>query len=274
MSSAVKKQIVMWICILYSYVSYTQSGIYNVGGATLLARAHAGSTSRDINAMYTNIAGIAEISNFAVDGSYSRRFGLEDLSQTSVSIVKTLRIGSIGLALSNFGFTAYNEQKIGLAYARKLGKSVNIGGQFDLLRLNQQNLGSATIYTFEIGAQYRVYKQVLVGTHIFSPGTVRWSDETDIGSRYTTGVQYMPSDKIALVFEVSKIVYKPTEIKVAATYKVSPAVTINMGANPLTQIYGLGLSFDWNDRYHLSAATSSHQRLGYTPAFSLQYVQP
>ena len=45
-------------------------------------------------------------------------------------------------------FSKYNEQKFGLAYARKLFHNVSLGGQLDYLSLNIENYSQQHFITF------------------------------------------------------------------------------------------------------------------------------
>jgi hypothetical protein len=251
--------------------AFGQSGFTTLGGANTVGIARAGSTLTGIAAIYTNPAGLAEAKNWAFDASVEQRFGIADLRNISMAVAKNTSFGTFALLGSQFGYSEFNEQKMALAYARKLSTKVNIGGQFDLLRTNIATLDAKTGVTFEVGAQVQISKVLKLGTHIFSPGNVKLSDLTTVGTRFRIGLQYHPSTKVALIGEVDKLEYRPLEYKLAVMYQPSSAISIRLGASPSTQSYGFGLGYTLNEKYHVHSAYLSHQTLGGTPAFSIQY---
>src|SRR6187549_1609472 len=56
-----------------------------------------------------------------------RRFMLEETSAYSFAAAIPTRMGNFGLQLNYSGFKNFNENKIGLAYARSLGKKADVG---------------------------------------------------------------------------------------------------------------------------------------------------
>ena len=54
---------------------------------------------------------------------------LKETSVYTLGAAVPTRLGNIGIQLNYAGFKNFRENKIGLAYARKLGKLVDVGGQ-------------------------------------------------------------------------------------------------------------------------------------------------
>ncbi len=259
--------------IVCCFDASSQSGFYVLGGATTAGFARAGTTLKGISAMYTNPAGIAESKGWAFDASVERRFGLADLQNVSMAVTKKLKLGTFGILASQFGYSEFNEQKIAFAYGRQLSKTVNIGGQFDLLSNHISTIGSTNTFTFEIGAQIKISKALTLATHIFNPTRSKLSDVSTLGTRFRIGLQYNPSDKVALIGEIDKLEYRAIDYKLAVLYRPSKMISIRIGASPTTHSYGLGLGFTFSDKYHVNTAYLTHQTLGSTPAVSLQYQE-
>ena len=147
-------------CLFITNLKMTgQSGFTTIGGANFLGYSRAGVNLTGVEAIYMNQAGLSEVKNYAFDVSAERRFNLEEFTNISIAGARTFKFGTIGLLLSNFGFSEYNEQKFGLAYARKLNKSISLGGQFDLLSYNSENTGTKNLFTFELGMQLQINKE-------------------------------------------------------------------------------------------------------------------
>lgn len=248
-----------------------QSGFTTIGGANFLGYSRAGVNLSGIEAIYLNQAGLAEVKNFAIDISAEKRFNLEDFTNISIAGAKTFTFGTVGVLLSNFGFTEYNEQKFGVAYARKLNRNISLGGQFDLLRYNVDKLGSKNLFSFELGMQLKLSKDFSLATHIFSPGNIEVSESTEIGSRFRLGLMYKPSDKVFLLVELDKLIYRTLEYKVAVSYQAVKEMQIRLGINPSTEIYSFGVMLQFQDKYKLASAVAINNNLGNSPAISLQY---
>lgn len=70
---------------------------------------------------------------FAAVGVYGeRRFMLEETSLYGLALaLPTKNLGNFGVMVNYSGFSNFNENKAGLAYARSLGSKVDIGIQFN-----------------------------------------------------------------------------------------------------------------------------------------------
>ena len=71
-------------------------------------------TFKDINAAYTNQAGLAFISGLEGNLSYENRFLALDLSAMNFAIAKKFgNLGSFGLCIKRFGISEFNEMLLG-----------------------------------------------------------------------------------------------------------------------------------------------------------------
>jgi hypothetical protein len=273
-----KKVHMRWVLIIYLaafsiYGIYSQSGFNTAGGAHFLGYARAGVTIEGLESVYLNQAGMADIQNWAVDASYERRFNIEGLDFLSLAAAKRTSWGTWAVSVTNFGLSEYNEQKFGLAYARRLHQRLSIGGQFNYMRYNIENLGSRHIFSFEAGMILRLHKSLRIGTHIFSPGFVEVAEDTDLPTRFRTGISYHPSDKVFLLVEADKSLQRQTEFKIALGYAILQHMHIRMGINPTLSLYSLGFQITLKDRIKMSGAVGLQNALGHSPAISFQYAR-
>lgn len=254
-------------------VAVGQSGFTTIGGANFLGYGRAGVNIAGIESIYLNQAGLTDVKKFAIDISAEKRYNLAELTNISIAGAKTFKFGTVGLLLSNFGFTEYNEQKFGLAYARKLNRSISLGGQFDLLRYNILNVGSKNLISFELGMQLQLNKDFSIATHVFSPGQIEVADGTEIGTRFRLGIKYAPSAKVMVLAEVDKLIDRKAEYKLALGYQAIDVLQIRIGVNPTVSTYSFGAMLKWKDQYRIASAVSLNSQLGNVPAISLQYQQ-
>lgn len=252
-------------------LSFGQSGFTTIGGANFIGYGRAGVNISGIESIYLNQAGLAEITNMAFDISTEKRFNLDELTNISIAGAKTFKFGTIGILASNFGYSEYNEQKFGLAYAKKLSTSISLGGQFDLLRYNVSQAGSKNIYTFEIGMQLKLNKDFSVATHIFSPGNISVTENTELGTRLRLGLKYSPSNKVFILAELDKVIYRPLEYKLGISYQVINELQLRFGMNPTVESFSFGAMVSFMDKYKITSAYSLNSRLGNFPALTLQY---
>ena len=260
------------LCLIITNLKMTgQSGFTTIGGANFLGYSRAGVNLTGVEAIYMNQAGLSDVKNYAFDVSAERRFNLEEFTNISIAGARTFKFGTIGLLLSNFGFSEYNEQKFGLAYARKLNKSISLGGQFDLLSYNSENAGTKNLFTFELGMQLQLNKEFSIATHIFSPGHIEVSESTEISTRFRLGLMYKPSSKVFLLAEIDKVIYRSLEYKLGISYQAVKELQIRLGINPSTEIYSFGAMIAIQDKYKIASAVALNNNLGNTPSVSFQY---
>lgn len=252
-------------------VIWGQSGFTTIGGANFVGYGRAGTNIEGIESIYLNQAGLVGVKNFAFDVSAERRFNLDELTNISFAGAKTFKFGTVGLLLSNFGYSDYSEQKFGLAYAKKLSSAISLGGQFDILRLNISQFGSKNIYTFEIGMQLRLNKDFSVATHVFSPGNITINESTELGTRFRLGVKYQPSNKVFILAEMDKLIYRDIEYKIGVSYQAIKELQLRLGVNPSNETFSFGVALNIKDSYRIATAYSLQDNLGNTPAISLQY---
>ena len=103
-------------------------------------------------------------------GIYSeRRFSLQELSNYTAAIAIPTNAGGFGIQTNYFGFSDYNESQIGIAYAKKLGRFINIGVQFNYYSIHISEYGNANTTNFEIGFIIHPTEKITAGFHVYNP---------------------------------------------------------------------------------------------------------
>ena len=178
----------------------------------------------------------------------------------------------MGLTVNYFGFGAYNEQKIGLSYARKLAKNFSLGAQFDYLGTRIPEYGASASFTFELGLLAKLSKQVTLAAHTYNPINSKVAGLDRLPNLVKIGVGYSPSEKVTLTGELQKDIYEfPLVGKIGVEYRPVKALAIRAGfaANqPTIASFGLGI---FVQGLRIDVASSYHQILGVTPSVSISY---
>jgi hypothetical protein len=261
------------VCFIANiYMCQGQRGFTSAQGARSVAMANTGSTMLGIEAILNNQAGLYKLNGIGVIAATEQRFLLEELNAISFGLAYgNNSLGAVGLMVSNFGFDEYREQKIGLAYSRKLFDNLSIGGQLDLLHVNIAGYGSSSNLTFELGAITDITKEVSIGFHVFSPSEINITDQATVPTKIILGVAYKPSKKIQIVTEVEKIVDRDYTFRMGVDYAIVDALSLRAGYGTGPAMLSFGLGYNINKKLSFDGSFTNHETLGITPSGSLIY---
>lgn len=251
---------------------FAQNGTPQRAGARGAGMGDASVTFQDINSAFSNQAGLAFLEGLSFTVFAERRFVLAEINSFSAAAAYPTNSGTFGLALNYFGYTNYNEQKIGLSYARKLFEGVGIGAQVDYLGTRIPEYGTASSVTFELGVQANLLDKLMVGGHVFSPVRVQLtdSDRDVIPTQLNIGFSYLPSDKVLIALEVEKDIDYKASFKGGIEYKVVDQLSIRagIGTEPIQNSFGIGVHLPNLD---IDFSAMYHYELGFTPGISVSY---
>ncbi len=253
------------VCSAQLHYSATQGAYSNaIGGAS----AHL----NNIDAIFSNQAGIADIDSISFIASSELRFSVTELGAAGIGVViPTNSFGSFGINIQNFGFAEYKEQKLGIAYARKLFPNFNLGAQIDLLNTSIEGFGNKVLATFELGVQAKLGENFRLGAHIFSPGNIELLEsDNNVNSRIRIAASYFPSQKVTIALEVDKWLQNEVSIKAGIDYKVINNLHVRLGANTNPASFGIGVAYNIGKSFSIEGTYVANNQLGYTPSFSVK----
>lgn len=226
------------------------------------------------HSLYNNQAALAYHSKMTAAIDYDQGFFVDhSLSIKSVGFALPTKFGSLGLSMRYFGNQLYNEQKIGLAYGRTLGKYLAIGVQLDYFRTFIANdYGSAQAVSFEIGLYSKLSDQLEIGAHIFNPigMQIGHQNKEDIPIAFKLGLLYHVTDELFLAVEAEKILDQKTSYKFGLQYLIGKHFVARTGIASEPILYTFGMGLIWN-KMILDIGTGYHQTLGFTPRISLEF---
>ncbi|HRW68216.1 hypothetical protein [Lentimicrobium sp.] len=227
----------------------------------------------DIWSAFNNQAGLARLSDASAAVYYENRFLLKELGYKAGAFALPVKAGTIGLSFGHFGYSAYNESKIGLAFAKAFGKHIAFGLQLDynMARL-AESYGNRNFITFEAGVLANITPQLAIGAHIYNPVSAKLSEFNDERAPviFRLGAAYEITPKFLLTAETEKDINHEANFKAGIEYKLIPMLHLRGGisTNPASNAFGVGI---FAGDFVIDISTSYHYVLGFSPQASIAY---
>ncbi len=251
-----------------------QAGNENiVSGGKQAAMAGTSVCFRDLWAANNNQAGLSDLKKIEAGIYVENRFLNKNLSYSNFLFAAPTSTGVFALNYSYFGFALYNEQKAGLAYAKRLAKFLSVGLQLDYLRtFIGYDYGSKNNFTFELGLQSEITEQLTLGAYVFNPVNVKLNDYHDerIPALFRIGMSYKPANEFLIACEIEKNIYFKPSVKIGLEYHLVEQAYVRCGIKTNPVEYAFGAGFEWQ-HFVFDLSSSIHQILGYSPQLSIVY---
>lgn len=265
------KQILHLALFLSTVTVLAQNSVTIPAGTRGTGMANASVTFTDIYSAFSNQAGLAYLEQSTATAFAERRFLLSELQTISAAVALPTRSGTFGLTLNHFGFEAFNEQKLGIAYARKLMDGLSLGAQVLLLNTSIPEYGNKMNVTFELGILTQLLPKLHLGVHVYSPMQLELANGENLPTIFKIGLGYLPSEKLTCTAEVEKDIAYTARAKFGIEYKAAEQLAVRTGiaTNPTTISFGAGYRLD--NGLALDIASSYHQILGFSPSVGFSY---
>ncbi len=217
-----------------------------------------------------NQAALAQVQHGGVGAFGERRFLLAETSSYVFVAVFHTKMGNIGLQGNYAGFKNFNENKIGLAYARSLGSKVDVGIQFNYYSYRIPSYPGASSMNFEAGVIMHFTEQLHGGIHVYNPvgGKLVKAGNEKLAALYNIGLGYDASRIFFVSTEVIKEEGKPVNCIAGMEYRFADKFFVRLGmmSESTTLFAGAGLA--WNE-LRLDVSASYHPQLGFSPGILL-----
>ena len=271
-------------CVLFCQVLLFGANDNTPIGGRSAAMANSSVTLCDFWSVHNNQAGLASFNHMAIGFYYENRFMVKELGLRAGAFVLPTKSGVFGLNYNYFGYTKYNEQKIGLAYGRSFGKNFSVGLQLDYLTTRiAEDYGSKSTFTFELGIRTKLTENFVLATHVYNPIGVKIENEYNerVPTIFKLGLAYQLSEKLLLALETEKdLDYKPL-IRGGIEYKIVEQAIVRIGYSTLpsttgsqsmsiSSLYAFGFGLQLN-KLNIDFSSTIHQTLGWSPQFSISY---
>ncbi len=241
-------------------------------GPRAAALGTAGTALNGVWSVQQNPAGISDVSEPALSLAYEQYLPEPGLSTRSAVFVFPFSNNAVGLSFERYGFSAYQEQSAGFAYAKKFGPSLKLALGFRYHQFSIPAYGSSAAFSVEAGFQYALSEQFSLASHVYNPGRSKYAaaSEVDIPVKISFGTAVRFSDKLLLVSELRARLDYPLDVGVGLEYAMVEWFALRGGitVNPFKRYGGFGLSYN---HVSLEGAISFHTHLGYSPQIGLGY---
>ena len=242
-------------------------------GARSLALSQAFVSISDVWSTFHNQATISGTNAFSAGVFYESKYGIDELSLTAGSLVFPVSAGTFGFSFYQFGKGTYKENKVGLAFAKKLSEKFSAAVQLDYF--SQRMPENSRIFgfaTFEAGIVYSPTKKLFLGAHVFNP--ILNGIETNEGKQqsptiFRVGGHYFFAEMVLVTAEVQKDFKNPFILKTGIEFSPVQNLALRFGVSgkPLNYTAGIGYSFG---KITTDIGFGYHGNLGLTPSVSIQ----
>ncbi len=241
-------------------------------GTRSFALGETGLGFQDINAAYTNPAGLQGLSAFSIQASVARPFSIPELSQVQLAAASNLSTTDFLFAtVAAKGNSDFRQSRISIGYGRKLTDDLSVALELETLLLFIRGYGNDLAIGYSISFQHRPFDQLIIGAHIHNPVPVTKEGAVVPKSTFSVGLAYLISDIVSINTEIFKDTQFKFRFKSGLEYKVHPAFTVRFGAttNP-TQLH-FGVGWDVRDRNVIDFSIGYQTLLGLTPSVGISY---
>jgi len=255
-----------------SFLFTDAQSISSAAGARGLAMGNAAVTFSDINSVFSNQAGLAQLKNIEVILFAGQSYLLNEIRNISAAAAYPSNLGTFALNLHYYGFQGYNEQKIGLNYARKLTQNVSLGVQLNYIGIRIPEYGNKGVFSAEFGIRSQILKGLIVAAHIANPIRIEITEGENLPTIFKFGVAYLPSKKLSFTAEVEKDIEFPAVVKFGVEYQLADPFFIRLGVSTKPTLFNFGMGIIIKEKLIIDFAASYHQSLGFSPAVGIRFA--
>ncbi|KEO72355.1 PorV/PorQ family protein [Anditalea andensis] len=256
-----------------SFFSIAQNGMdaYPTGGRSI-GMGNANVTLADGWSMFNNIGGLGRIEQTQAVFGYDHRLNMNELTTLAAGLALVQRWGNLGLNVSHYGGTLFNQQNIGIGFSNTLGIT-SFGLKLNYLQTNIEGFGRSGSPIIEFGGIAELTPQLFFGAHIYNLSRSKLSklSEEYLPMTIKAGLSYRPSEFLMLNMEAEKEILLEPIFKAGLEYNLKNRIWGRTGFNtqPNNLFFGLGFK---PRRYHIDYAMGQNYRLGFTHHFSFNLL--
>jgi len=262
-------------CSLLALTGHSQVFMRPFDNAAVMAMGGAGIALPGLSTGLNNDAQAGMLTSSGSPGVWAGSaipYGLSGWQTAQIQGVIGLSKGSgLGLDVMHSATSAYAEQRFRLAYGRRLGENIFLGGSADVLRVSAQEYGSVTAATFSVSILAQALPKVWLGAKLQNPFQQKIGDDIPI-SLFRVGGVWKPSDLFLFTFETEKDLERPAQIKAGFEYRPISLLAVRAGMRTGTVARaGFGAGLRLKNGLALDIGSEWHASLGITPAAMISW---
>lgn len=230
------------------------------------------STHADVFSLLANTAALTQAENFTAGVYGEQRFMLKELAYYAGAFVLPTKSGNFAVTTAYRGGKDMNEYQVALAYARSLGKTVDVGVKFNYNGLTINGYGNAHAVGVELGTVLHLTDKLHGGLQVMNPVRSKFGENKDekLASVYIFGAGYEASEKFFISTELIKEEKQPVIVQANLQYKLLSFLQLRGGVSTGTSSYWLGVGLGWRS-IRFDVVTGYHNRLGLSPGVMMIY---
>ncbi len=206
----------------------------------------------DWGTVFFNPAGIGGLTGPSAGVYFEQRFMLRELTYGSAGAIYPWDEGNqaLGLEIRTFGFDAFRQNQIGLAYSITLLDKISLGAKAKYANLNILDHGTAGVFLIDAGVHLQFSEELSAG--FWGQNLNRAEISTTLGGVEQTptvvsaGLTYRPTDEFLLTAEVLKEETNPLTFRGGLEYRIGSLIytRLGVGSQPLLLTGGLGVHWE------------------------------
>jgi hypothetical protein len=256
--------------IVKTTVLFSQNDLI-LSDARSMAMAGSSITISDHWSCFHNQAALAFAKRPSAGIYAENRYNIKELNSGALAVAIPLKdLGSFGISYYIFNNSSvYNRQKLGLAYAKKLGKTFSVGLQFDLLYTRVSNYKNNLSFCGELGVLYRIHPRFEIGVHVFNLTGEKYREyeNEQIPTIMKIGAGWHVSDNTLIIAEIENNTYSKLTVRGGLEYEITKKLAFQLGMRSNPWLNSFGFSYQ-SKNIRINIAMEYHQLLGISPGLS------
>ncbi len=258
--------------LLFLGKSAAQIGYRLVNGGQSAGMSNAISAVASADAVFQNPASLIYTYRPTLTVATEMRLGVKELRPIGIGFIQPTQSGVFGFSLQHFGFSAFQQQKLAAAYARRFSEKISVGIRLDYLHLQAPDYGNAHLLTFEIGCNTLITKYLTLAVYVFNPLGVRLGESEKTPSVFRLGAAYSVNKYVVLAAEIEKSIIDAPNFCFGFEYKIAEKIAVRCGFSSLPTSFSVGIGYFLSHNCVINLSLSHQSLIGSTPSVSLNYA--
>ena len=266
------KTVIISIFLFFAFLKINAQVDYF--GARAMGISNASLCYQDNWAQLNNQAGLAQLNQITVSAGFTNAYFIKELATNSIAIGLPTKSGTFGLNYSYFGYSKFNQNKMGLAYAMAIGNKLSAGIQINYLYTHiQGEYGTSGSAYGEIGLLSEPIDDFFLAAHISNFWRTKYSSENEIyiPMIFRMGAAYLLYKKALLSIEFEKDIERELIFHSGLEFNMNNQFYFRFGIATNPMIFSFGFGYKINS-FKADIAFSKHPVLGFSPAISLNWA--